>query len=314
MADISASATDPLAQAERFVWLTGRVLEQRRFARLFRGAPPDPVVTALMAYGNDDGGFGHALEPDVRGPASQPLPTMTALRLLDELGLCRGQTAERICRWLTSVTNPDGALPTVLPSLRDHPHPPFLRVVDDPPSELLVTGPVVGTLHRNEVWHAWLFRATDYCWQVVESLDRTHPYEAEAAIAFLDGVPDRPRAERAAARLGRIVRERQLVVLEPRRASVVPVPPGYAPGEHHYAYDYARTPDSLARQWFSDAEMARALDTLAAAQEPDGGWPIRWREWAPGTRLEWRPIVTVEALLTLRAHGRDLTRPLAPAP
>jgi hypothetical protein len=230
---------------------------------------------------------------------------MTALRLLDELGLCGGQHAERICRWLTTVTNHDGALPAVLPSLRDYPHPPYLRVPDDPPSELLATGAVVGTLHRNEVWHAWLFRATEFCWRAVESLDRTHPYEAEAAVAFLDGVPDRARAERAAARLGRIVRERQLVVLEPRRASVLPVSPGYAPGEHHFAYDYARTPDSLARRWFSDAEMEQALDALAAAQEDDGGWPIRWREWAPGTRLEWRPIVTIEALRTLRAYGRE---------
>ncbi|MYZ38016.1 MULTISPECIES: hypothetical protein [unclassified Streptomyces] len=28
--------------------------------------------------------------------------------------------------------------------------------------DLLATGPVVGLLHRNEVWHARLFRATDF--------------------------------------------------------------------------------------------------------------------------------------------------------
>lgn len=306
MAEITAAQSGPLTRAEHFVRLTGRVLEQRRFARLFRGAACAPVLTALQAYANEDGGFGHALEPDVRGPDSQPLPTMTALRLLDELGLCNGQAVERICRYLTSITNPDGAVPAVLASLRDQPHPPFLTVPDDPPSELLATGPIVGTLHRNNVWHAWLFRATEFCWRAVESLEDTHPYEARAAVAFLDAVPDRERAERAAGRLGRIVRDRGLVVLDPERADEAPVAPGYAPGEHHFAHDFAPSPASLARRWFSDDETDRALDALSARQEDDGGWPITWAAWAPGTRLEWRPIVTIEALRTLRAYGRDL--------
>jgi hypothetical protein len=309
MAETPASPESPLARAERFVWLTGRVLEQRRFAHLFRGGDAEPVHTALQAYANDDGGFGHALEPDIRGPGSQPLPTATALALLDEIGRCTGQEVEQICRYLTSVTNPDGAVPTLLASQRDYPHPPYIEVPEAPPSDVLATGRIVGTLHRNEVWHAWLFRATEFCWQKVESasMEDTHPYEAMAAVAFLDGVPDRARAERAAVRLGRIVRERDLVVLDPERADEIPVSPGYAPGEHHFAYDYAPSPGSLARRWFSDEEMARSLDALAAGQEDDGGWPIRWREWAPGTRLEWRPVVTVEALRTLRAYGRTVS-------
>jgi hypothetical protein len=159
-------------------------------------------------------------------------------------------------------------------------------------------------LHRNEVWHAWLFRATDFCWDVVESLDKTHPYEVLAALAFLDSAPDRVRARAAAARVGRLLREQRLVVLDPARAEGHSVPPGYAPGEHHYAYDFTRTPGSLGRRWFSDAELERSLDFLAAQQQDDGGWPILWREWAPGTRLEGRPIVTIEALRTLLAYGR----------
>jgi squalene cyclase len=102
------------------------------------------------------------------------------------------------------------------------------------------------------------------------------------------------------------VREQQLVVLEPGRGADYPLSPGYAPGEHHFAYDYARTPDSLAARWFSDAETERALDFLAAEQDQDGGWPVRWRDWVPGTRLEWRPIVTIEALRTLHAYGRGI--------
>ncbi|MFF9110840.1 hypothetical protein [Streptomyces sp. NPDC014805] len=299
-------ARSPLARAERFVWLTARVLEQRLFAYHFLQGGADPVDTALDAYRNDDGGYGHALEPDLRGPVSQPLHTAHALRVLDALGRCAGQRVERVCRYLTSVSTADGALPAVHPSQRGYPAAPFVPIVDDPPSDLLATGPVVGLLHRNEVWHAWLFRATDFCWHRIETLEKSHPYEIEAAVAFLDFAPDRARAEAAADRLGRLVREQRLAALDPDDLDAYPVAPGYAPDEHHFPCDFARTPHSLARAWFTDAEMARSLDHLMSEQREDGGWPVRWRQWAPGSALEARPMVTIEALRTLRAYGRAI--------
>ena len=299
-------ARSPLFRAEHFVWLTARVLEQRLFAYHFLNGGADPVETALDAYRNEDGGYGHALEPDLRGPVSQPLHTVHALRVLDAIGRCGGQRVERVCRYLTAVSTADGALPTIHPGQRGYPAAPFMPIVDNPPSELLTTGPVVGLLHRNEVWHAWLFRATDFCWYAVESLEKPHPYEIEAAVAFLDSAPDRPRAEAAADRLGRLVREHRLAVLEPDRLDAYPVAAGYAPGEHHFPHDYAKTPSSLARAWFTDAEMTRSLDFLADAQHEDGGWPVHRHRWAPGPALEARPMATIEALHTLRAHGRPI--------
>ncbi|WP_405934347.1 hypothetical protein OG495_10190 [Streptomyces longwoodensis] len=300
------AAQSPLFRAEHFVWLTARVLEQRLFSHRFLNGAADPVETALEAYRNEDGGYGHALEPDLRGPVSQPLHTAHALRVLDAIGRCGGQRAERVCRYLTSVSTADGALPAIHPSQRGYPAAPFVPVVDDPPGELLATGPVVGVLHRNEVWHAWLFRATDFCWRAVESLGTSHPYEVEAAVAFLDTAPDRPRAQGAAERLGRLVREQRLAALDPDDLEAYPVAPGYAPAERHFPHDFARTPHSLARAWFSDGEMARSLDHLAAEQQEDGGWPIRWRTWAAAPALESRALVTIEALSTLRAYGRRI--------
>ncbi|MFF0560350.1 hypothetical protein [Streptomyces sp. NPDC004266] len=304
---LPAPPSTPLARAERFVWLTARVLEQRRFAYHFLRGGADQVETALMAYLNEDGGYGHALEPDLRGPVSQPLHTAHGLRVLDTIGRCGGLRVERICRYLTEVSTHDGALPAIHPAQRGYPSAPFLPVVDSPPSALLSTGPVVGVLHRNQVWHAWLFRATEFCWSAVESIEKPHPYEIQAAVAFLDGAPDRPRAEAAADRLGRLVREQRLAVLDPDQPEDHSTADGYATGEVLQPHDYARVPDSLAGRWFTDAEMARSLDRLEADQQEDGGWPARRTAWAPGSALEWRPIVTVEALRTLRAHGRAIS-------
>ncbi|MCX5400173.1 hypothetical protein [Streptomyces sp. NBC_00102] len=300
------TAARPLARAEQFIWLTARVLEQRRFAHDFLDGDADAVETALAAYLNRDGGYGHALEPDLRGPVSQPLHTAHALSVLDSVGLCHGPRVDRICRYLTAVSTEEGALPALRPTQRGYPAAPFIPIVDDPPAELLTTGPVVGLLHRNQVWHAWLFRATDFCWSAVESLTVSHPYEIEAAVAFLDGAPDQERARAAAERLGRLVRDQRLAVLDPRRREEYPLAPGYAPGEYHFPYDYARTPASLACGWFTEEELSDSLDHLAAEQREDGGWPLTWRRWAPGTALEGRPLVTLRALQILRAHGRDL--------
>ncbi|MFF5444342.1 hypothetical protein [Streptomyces sp. NPDC012888] len=296
----------PLARAERFVWLTARVLEQRRFAFHFLGGGADPVDAALGPYLNEDGGFGFALDPDLRGPVSQPLHAGYALRILDSLGRCSGQRVERLCGQLSRVSTPDGALPVVVPAPRDHPSAPYHPVPDDPPGELLATGPVVGLLHRNQVWHAWLFRATEFCWERVETMRVPRPYEVQAAVAFLDGVPDRPRAAAAADRLGRLVRAHGLAVLDPGRYADHPVSPGVAPGEQLFPHDFARRPESLARGWFTAEELSRSLDFLASRQEDDGGWPVPRRAWAPGSTLEQRPVATVEALLTLRAYGRPV--------
>ncbi|WP_327304231.1 hypothetical protein OG730_11940 [Streptomyces sp. NBC_01298] len=296
----TATATSALARAERFIWLTARVLEQRRFAFHFLGADADPVDTALGAYLGGDGGYGHALDPDLRGPLSHPLHTAHALRVLDGLGRCAGQRIERLCAHLTRVSTPDGALPATAPGSGGYPAAPYHPLHDDPPGDLLATGPVVGILHRNRVWHAWLFRATDFCWDRVENLRHWHPYEVRGAVAFLDGVPDRARAAAAADRLGRLVREQRLVVLD--RAPDPAADP--VPREHLYPYDFARRPESLARGWFTDAELYGSLRFLAGLQQPDGGWPAGRGAWAPGSSLERRPIATLEALLTLRAYGR----------
>ena len=302
----SSPAHNPLARAEQFVWLTARVLEQRRFAYHFLDGSADAVETALSAYRNADEGYGHALEPDLRGPVSQPLHTGHALRVLDSIGRCGGQRVERVCRYLTSVSTPDGALPSVHPSQRGYPVAPFVPIVDDPPSDLLATGPVVGLLHRNEVWHAWLFRATDFCWQAVESLEKSHPYEMHAAVAFLDSVPDRSRARAAADRLGRLVREHRLAALDPQR-------PGRLPGVRRLRAGRAPLPARLrAHPGLPRARVVHRRGDVplpglpGERTEEDGGWPIRWRQWAPSTAMESRPIVTIEALRTLRAYGRSI--------
>jgi hypothetical protein len=74
-------------KAETFIWENGRLLERRLFDYFFRGGSKESVLSAIKAYQNEDGGFGHALEPDLRTPESQPLYVEFGLRTLYEAGI-----------------------------------------------------------------------------------------------------------------------------------------------------------------------------------------------------------------------------------
>jgi hypothetical protein len=73
---------DAFAAGDRFLLSQARLLERRLFATCFPGQPAAKVADALRGYQNDDGGFGHALEPDKRCPASLPVDVETAFQAL----------------------------------------------------------------------------------------------------------------------------------------------------------------------------------------------------------------------------------------
>ena len=56
--------------AEDFIWRAARLLDRHRYALLFADGSAEAVLEALRGYRNADGGFGHALEPDLRCPAA----------------------------------------------------------------------------------------------------------------------------------------------------------------------------------------------------------------------------------------------------
>ena len=78
--------TSVFDHAETFIWSNARLLERRLFAYHFRGGARQAVLAALRAYQNEDGGFGQALEPDIRCPDSQPVPVQHALEIMDAVG------------------------------------------------------------------------------------------------------------------------------------------------------------------------------------------------------------------------------------
>ena len=275
-----------IERAQDYIWSTARVLEQRRFAFLFGDGEAEPVKAALEPYKTADGGYGYALEPDGRGPTSQPPHIWTALEVLEELG----ETDPRVGDHLAGITAPDGGVPVALPTLEPWPRAPWWGIGTE--GTLLATALLYAHLGYE---HPWTAGAEAFCWDAIAKIEQTHPYEVESAITFLDAAPDRERAAKEAERLGRLVREQELVGRQPE---------GYSPGEIHHPHDFAKSPESLARAWFGDEEIERSLDHLAGRQREDGGWDITWAVWTPAIAIEWSGPMTIAALKILRGYGR----------
>lgn len=283
-----------LERARDFIWRNARLLDRHRFTRLFLNGPVEPVLTALRAYQNPDGGFGNALEPDKRCPDSQPIDQEVALRILDEVGFSSptaNDLASRVCDYLVTITRPEGGIPFVLPTVRPYPRAPWWDTDDDPPAAINPTASIAGLLHRSRNRHPWLDRATEYCWQRIVESSTSEMHDLAAITTFLEYHPDRARAEAAFVNVGeRILR---VVAFDPDAE-------GYVWGP----LDAAPTPRSLCRRLFTDDLVAAHLDALTARQQPDGGWPISWPAPSPTAEWEWRGTMTIAALKTLRAYGR----------
>ena len=279
--------------AATFVAANARVIDRRRFGRLFGGEPAGPVRDAVAAYRNDDGGFGHALEPDIRDPASQPAATEMALRLMDTSGGWDDDLVRGACDWLESVAPAEGGAAMVNPSVTSWPHAPWWVPEEGPPASLIQTGMIAGTLHARGVRHPWLERATETMWRRLAEVTSVGAYDMFGILEFLQHVPDRDRARTMFERVGPLILSQNLVALDPE-----------APGEVHSPLDFAPDPDSLARALFDKPVIEAHLDHLAHGQDDDGGWTFNWPAWSPAAEREWRGFLTVEALHVLRANGR----------
>ena len=283
-----------LDAAERFIWTTARLIERHRFAHLFQDAPAGPVVEALRPYQNPDGGFGNALEPDLRTPTSQPIAVNSALEDLDEAGAFDDPMVGRACDWLVTIRHADGGVPFVLPTAKPHPRAPWWEIGDEePPSSALVTGLIAATLQENGSKHPFLAPAAELCWRAADESPLTSPYEARAILRFLDSASDRERAEAAVDTLAPRLMSAGVVELDPN-----------ATGEVHFPIDFAPWPDVPSRRIFDQQTIDAHLDALEARQQEDGGWRFNWLAWAPAAEAEWRGYVTLGALKVLRANGR----------
>jgi catechol 2,3-dioxygenase-like lactoylglutathione lyase family enzyme len=286
-------ATTALQCARAFVYGNARRVERALFEVVFEEGDGESLVSALSAYRNGDGGFGHALEPDLRAPSSQPLHTETALLMLKQAGVRRSDIADTCCDYLAGVARNDAALPAFTAGALDYPAAAHWQAGFGAQPSLDRTCGIVASLAWHGAKHPWFEAARMACLKHIESadIDEAHHlrYAFEAAEVLLDGAT----RNRTLTRLRSMLDRAEFFVAETPVARYGLTPLHFVP-----------TQDTTARRVFDDALIERHLDDLGACQNDDGGWPIRFDPPSDGARIEWRGNWTLEALMTLRAWGR----------
>ena len=288
-----------LDAARRFMAGHARLLDRRRFELLFDGGDPEPVLDALRAYRNADGGYGHGLEPDLRAPESQTAAAFHAFEVLAEVATKTPEAAQ-LCDWLDRNALPDGGLPLALAMADDTACAPFWANADPEAFSLQITSLVATHAHRVAehdaavAHHPWLGRATERCLAAIDALEGPPAaHELAFSIQFLDAVHHRePRASELLARLGEFVPEDGHLRVA-----------GGLEDEALRPLDLAPRPDRPARTVLDEGAVARDLERLAGEQRDDGGWSVDFQSYSPAAALEWRGYATVRALTVLRDNA-----------
>lgn len=288
-----------LTRASAFMTTHARLVDRRRFDLIAGRGRVGGVLSAVAAYRNPDGGFGWALEPDLRSPESQPAGALHAFEVFDEIGPDTSGLATQLCDWLASITLPDGGVPFALPVADATGSAPFWAQADPSQSSLHLTAAVAEMAHRVARHdpavrdHEWLARATDYCWRQIVELDRPrHALEFRYVLWFLDAIHDvRPDAAAELQRLGKLIPDSGTLAVE-----------GGIEGEAMHPLDFSPWPDRPLRGLLAPETISADLDRLAAQQRGDGGWVVDFASHSVAGTLEWRGYATVNAVKILLAH------------
>jgi len=295
-------------QARGFLEHHARRLDWALLRFRFEEGEANDVLEALAAFANPDGGFGHALEPDVRTPSSSALATALALRILDELDSSEadGLIRSAVRFFVASLEANTLVWRPVPEDVNNYPHAPWWHDEDGSLANtfdsfrIIPRALIVALLHRHRdaVPSDWLDRLTEATLLAVDAVGVLgegggSDLEYVSALAQTAGIPDQVRL---AARVRRdVVRA---VARDPAKWTTYCITPLRAvPTPNAPGADLIRD--------LVDHHVRVVLDT----QNEEGCWNPTWswfgaypETWEVAMR-EWQGVLTLETLTSLRAYG-----------
>jgi hypothetical protein len=297
-------------RAGQYLKTQARPLDRALFERRFEGASAEAAIARLARYQNDDGGFGQALEPDLRTPTSSALATGIGLRTLQELDCPADHPLVRgAVRFLRETFDPQTRVWRVVPEdTNAFPHAPWwhdaegslARSFDD--FLVIPRAQIVGLLHHYAglVAADWLDEVTESTVTAIETIKLGtgggDDLVYALSLAETGALPDRY--------------ERRL---SSRIRAVVPATVSHNREEwNSYCITplkVAPSPQSSVADLLWDVLQAH-LDYQIDHQTPEGTWdpvwtwgdlyPVAWQE----ARREWRGSITLDMLASLHTFGR----------
>lgn len=288
-----------LAKAEQFIYSHARLLDRKRYAYHFGQGTADEVLEALRPYQNADGGFGSALEPDIRTSASQPVATELALHVMDEMGAFDLQMLQGVRLYLQNTVIPGtGGWPLATRSIFEGPRAPWWNIEDDASPSLNPSGQLLALLYKQQTdpsfyKEQWFQQSDAFVRGKLLEANREDYHDVIQCIAFVRHAPQDARTQQMEQQLLDWLVSDELVERDP-----------YKSGYRHTILDWFPSPDSFGASLVQKEQLTAHLDALVAQQQEDGGWPLPWEAISPACLNEWRGMRAVDNLRVLKAYGR----------
>lgn len=293
--------------SESYLTRKGRPLDLARFAFHFQDGDKELIGRILQAYQNSDGGFGHALEPDLRTPASSAVATANALKIFVEADLPSDDAMiRRTLTYLERTLDRERLIWPIAPQgLKKFAHAPWWGG-DDVIKDFggCLANPramIVGALlqYQDAFDSTLLDQLLASTIRHLETLpDKMEMHDLQCYL-YLADAPQLPAdvKKMILPKLRRAVRA--VVTTDSSQWSSYSVKP----------LTLCSHPESFVYQEIGDAVTAN-LDYEIKAQGADGSWTPNW-SWADynpegwsEARREWTGHLTVEALITLKNFSR----------
>ena len=294
-------------RAMAFVKEQGRDLDRRLLSHYFEGGSDVSVLAALAVYQNDDGGFGHGLEPDLRTAASSVIATTVAFQTFRSLQMPADHPLVRqgIAYLLDRYDESRQVWPIIPPETAYAPHAPWW---DYAGSEAGFGGflvnprvEIVGYLHDYSgiVPTDLLDTLTAAVFEHLELLPdevEMHDIICFVSLAETASLPQSYR-ERIWAKLAKAAEHG--VAREAEELTGYVLKPLYL----------VSSPESPLATELADA-VAMNLDFEIEQQGEDGAWSpsFSWGDQYPEAwqiaRREWQARITLNTLRVLRDFGR----------
>lgn len=301
-------------QIDTWMARNARPLEWALWKLHFHQGSRVDVFTTLGAYRNEDGGFGHALEPDNWNPQSTSYVTLYAMNLLRGIGAedaSHPLLAGALRFFEYTEHRSDFGWHFNVRSNNDAAHAPWWGCADGPSAveSLGLTAEIAGfTLLYAAKDSALYDMALSYAELVIQAFLTPGKYGdmgVGGGVALLQdieaaGLGDRFNAPALRVRFRELVN--QTIVRDPEKWQYYGVRPS----------NYIAGPDS---PWLAGNEdIVRAeLDYLVDTRPEGGVWGVPWswfenseryaREWAISENW-WRAIKGIEKIYFLQAFGR----------
>lgn len=303
---VSVLSREAFEASQHFIELTARPLEIARFKHAFAGGSIGLVFDALRRYQNSDGGFGHALEPDLRARESSTLCSSIAFQVLRSTQAQPDQAfvSLGIKFFLDTLDRVEGHWRIIPASAVRSPHAPWWNqasrenVFDG--FSLNPTAEILGYLFdcQELVPGDILALLSDRVLSYLSGIEKIEMHDLLCCLRLL-------QTETLPGEIREPLR-RKLAVLIP---GIVARSPEQWSGYSLRPLQVVDGPGSLLMPELKEAVEAN-LDYEIASQNIDGAWTPTWtwggaypEDWEIARR-EWSGIITLEKLLLLKKFGR----------